>query len=495
MIFSLFLDDEKATERFGEDFALALEKGDLVTLEGDLGTGKTSLSRSIVRTLADDDGMDVPSPTFTLVQVYDLPKFSLTHADLYRINEPEEIDELGFEEAREAGAVLVEWPEKAQGELGKADFAIFLEHQGNGRKITLEAEGRAADRLKRSLEIREFLKSNHRGNFKRRYFTGDASARSYEIIYGKNGHEILMNAPAMEMPEQSGQSYGKIAHLATSVSQFVGIDRLILKNGFVAPKILAQDLKNGLLITDDLGRDGVLDEERKPIENRYIESGKLLSSFHQKEWPKHQKFDDLTLDIPAYDRGVLQAEVSLLLDWYFPYSTGTEVSHSLKEEFYRQWEPFFEIFEQAEQSFVMRDYHSPNIIWRENEQGLKKIGLIDFQDGQIGPTAYDVVSLAQDARVAISRPLEERIIKAYCNERKKGARIFDEEQFKLIYAIAGAQRVSKILGIFVRLDKRDGKPAYLKHLPNCRDYLKRNLEHPALSSLRQFYIASKLVEE
>lgn len=495
MIFSLFLEDEKATERFGEDFALALEKGNLVTLEGDLGTGKTSLSRSIVRTLADDDGMDVPSPTFTLVQVYDLPKFSLTHADLYRINEPEEIDELGFEEAREAGVVLVEWPEKAEGELGKADFAIFLEHQGNGRKITIEAEDRAADRLKRSLEIREFLTSNHRGNFKRRYFTGDASARSYEIIYGKNGHEILMNAPAMEMPEQSGQSYGKIAHLATSVSQFVGIDRLILKNGFVAPEILAQDLENGLLVTDDLGRDGVLDEERKPIENRYIESGKLLSLFHQKEWPKHQKFDDLTLDIPAYDRSVLQAEVSLLLDWYFPYLTGTEVSQSLKEEFYRQWEPFFEIFEQAEQSFVMRDYHSPNIIWRENEQGLKKIGLIDFQDGQIGPTAYDVVSLAQDARVAINRPLEEHIIKAYCDERKKGARIFDEEEFKLVYAIAGAQRVSKILGIFVRLDKRDGKPAYLKHLPHCRDYLKRNLEHPALSSLRQFYIASKLVEE
>ena len=341
MIFSLFLEDEKATERFGEDFALALEKGNLVTLEGDLGTGKTSLSRSIVRTLADDDGMDVPSPTFTLVQVYDLPKFNLTHADLYRINEPEEIDELGFEEAREAGVVLVEWPEKAQGELGKADFAIFLEHQGNGRKITIEAEGRAADRLKRSLEIREFLKSNNRGNFKRRYFTGDASARSYEIIYGKDGHEILMNAPAMEMPEQSGQSYGKIAHLATSVSQFVGIDRLILKNGFVAPEILAQDLEKGLLITDDLGRDGVLDEGRKPIENRYIESGKLLSSFHQKEWPKHQKFDDLTLDIPAYDRSVLQAEVSLLLDWYFPYSTGTEISHSLKEEFYRQWEPCF----------------------------------------------------------------------------------------------------------------------------------------------------------
>ena len=495
MIFSLFLADEKATERFGEDFALALKKGDLVTLRGDLGAGKTSLSRSIIRTLADDDMMEVPSPTFTLVQVYDLPRFSLNHADLYRINEPEEIDELGFAEALKSGVLLVEWPEKAEGALQNANFSVFLEHQANGRKVTVEAEGQAAARLKRSLQIRDFLKNNGRANVKRRYFTGDASARSYELIYGKHSHEVLMNAPEMEMPEKTGQSYAEIAHLATSISQFVGIDRLILENGFVAPKIAAQDLQNGLLITDDLGRDGLLDKNRKPIEHRYIESGRLLSSFHQKDWPEHHQYKDLTLDIPHYDRGVLQAEVSLLLDWYLPYVGQAPADDAIKEAFFKVWEPFFKIFEQSESSFVMRDYHSPNIIWRENEQGLAKLGLIDFQDGQIGPTAYDVVSLAQDARVAISRSLEKNIIEAYCQARRKDARPFDEEQFKLVYAIAGAQRISKILGIFVRLDQRDGKPGYLKHLPHCRDYLKRNLEHPALSSLRQFYLAAKLIEE
>lgn len=495
MIFSLFLENEKATERFGEDFALALKKGDLVTLKGDLGAGKTSLSRAIIRTLADDEAMDVPSPTFTLVQVYDLPRFSLNHADLYRINEPEEIEELGFAEALKSGVLLVEWPEKAEGALEKADFSVFLEHLENGRKVTVKAEGKAAERLKRSLLIRDFLKNNNRENVKRRYFTGDASARSYELIYGNNSHEVLMNAPEMEMPEKTGQSYAEIAHLAMSISQFVGIDRLILENGFVAPKILAQDLQNGLLITDDLGRDDLLDENRKPIEHRYIESGRLLSAFHQKDWPKRRQYDDLILDIPDYDRGVLKAEVSLLLDWYLPYVGQPPADDATREAFFNVWEPFFEIFEQSESSFVMRDYHSPNIIWRENEKGLAKIGLIDFQDGQIGPAAYDVVSLAQDARVAINRTLEKNIIEAYCQERRKDVRPFDEKQFKLVYAIAGAQRISKILGIFVRLDRRDGKPGYLKYLPHCRDYLKRNLEHPALSSLHQFYLAAKLIEE
>lgn len=495
MIFSLFLENEKATDRFGEDFALALKKGDLVTLQGDLGAGKTSLSRAIIRTLADDDALDVPSPTFTLVQAYDLPRFSLNHADLYRINEPEEIDELGFAEALKSGVLLVEWPEKAEGALEKPDFSVFLEHHENGRKVTVKAEGQAAERLQRSLQIRDFLKNNDRANCKRRYFTGDASARSYELIYGKNGHEVLMNAPEMEMPEKTGQSYAEIAHLATSISQFVGIDRLILENGFVAPKIAAEDLQNGLLITDDLGRDGLLDKNRKPIEERYIESGRLLSAFHQKDWPKHRQYDDLTFDIPDYDRGVLRAEVSLLFYWYFPYVNGKTPDKAMKSAFFKVWEPLFDIFERSEPSFVMRDYHSPNIIWRENEKGLAKIGLIDFQDGQIGPTAYDVVSLAQDARVAISRSLEKNIVEAYCQARKQDVRPFDEEQFKRVYAIAGAQRISKILGIFVRLDKRDGKPDYLKYLPHCRDYLKRNLEHPALSSLRQFYLAAKLIEE
>ncbi|WP_297323125.1 tRNA (adenosine(37)-N6)-threonylcarbamoyltransferase complex ATPase subunit type 1 TsaE [uncultured Bartonella sp.] len=494
MIFSLFLENEAVTNRFGEDFALALGKGDLVTLEGDLGAGKTSFARAIIRTLADDDTMDVPSPTFTLVQTYDGTRLPVIHADLYRINEPEEIDELGFDEARENGIILVEWPEKAEGGLGRPDFSVFLAHEGEGRRINVKAEGKAGERFERSLQIRTFLQKNNRGHFRRRYFTGDASARSYELVYGNNRHEILMNAPEMEMPEASGQSYADIAHLGKAISQFIGIDRLILENGFTVPKIAAQDIENGLLISDDLGRDGILDKNRKPITHRYIESVKLLAAFHQKKWLHHRQFDDLTLDIPNYDKGVLKAEVSLLLDWYVPYIDKAP-STATRNVFFDIWQPLFEVFEQSEKTFVMRDYHSPNIIWRDNETGLAKIGLIDFQDGQIGPTAYDVVSLAQDARVAISRPLEKTIVEAYCQARKQDLRPFDEGQFKLVYAIAGAQRASKILGIFVRLDRRDGKSGYLQHFPNIRDYLKRNLEHPALAPLREFYLKAKLIDD
>ncbi|HXW50264.1 MAG TPA: tRNA (adenosine(37)-N6)-threonylcarbamoyltransferase complex ATPase subunit type 1 TsaE, partial [Xanthobacteraceae bacterium] len=96
--FTLTLPDEEATRRFAADVAAALEPGDLVTLSGDLGAGKTTFARALIRALAGDDNIDVPSPTFTLVQLYELPRFSLVHADLYRISSATELAELGFDD-------------------------------------------------------------------------------------------------------------------------------------------------------------------------------------------------------------------------------------------------------------------------------------------------------------------------------------------------------------------------------------------------------------
>ncbi|MGB5842112.1 MAG: tRNA (adenosine(37)-N6)-threonylcarbamoyltransferase complex ATPase subunit type 1 TsaE, partial [Brucella anthropi] len=134
---SYFLPDEAATQRFGEDFALALQKGDLVTLSGDLGAGKSSLARAINRAIADDEGLDVPSPTFTLVQSYETLRIPVAHADLYRISHGEELDELGLPEFLEDGVVLAEWPEQGDSFLPEPSFAVTLSHEGAGRRITV----------------------------------------------------------------------------------------------------------------------------------------------------------------------------------------------------------------------------------------------------------------------------------------------------------------------------------------------------------------------
>jgi N-acetylmuramate 1-kinase len=117
---------------------------------------------------------------------------------------------------------------------------------------------------------------------------------------------------------------------------------------------------------------------------------------------------------------------------------------------------------------------------------MKRVGIIDSQDAVMGHPAYDLVSMAQDARVDISPALEDYIVQQYVALRQRQG-IFDVEDFLTAYAVLGAQRATKILGIFARLNKRDGKPAYLKHMPRVKNYLLRNLQHKALQPLKHWY--------
>ena len=137
----------------------------------------------------------------------------------------------------------------------------------------------------------------------------------------------------------------------------------------------------------------------------------------------------------------------------------------------------------------MRDYHSPNLHWLDDRVGLQRLGLIDFQDAALGPPAYDLASLLQDARVEIPDDLELRLLALYARRRAGADAAFDAEAFAASYAVMGAQRVTKILGLFARLDKRDGKPQYLRHLPRLERRLARNLAHPLLKPLRLWYQA------
>lgn len=497
--FSFLLDDAEATDRFGEDMALALNKGDFISLSGDLGAGKSSLARSMIRTIADDLTLDVPSPTFTLVQTYEDLRIPVAHADLYRISTGEEVDELGFDDFLQDGIILAEWPEQAEGYLPAAQFVITLNHPPlaqEGRVIEINATPEAAKRLERSLAIRAFLAKHKRANAQRRYLLGDASPRAYETINSEFGVEILMDAPQMPFDPQlrDGKSYRQIAHLAENCIPFSALAKLIKAKGFCVPVIEAEDLDQGFLLLEHLGCEGVLDDNRLPIVERYETAARFLAHFHQIAWPDSvsvEKHEDYR--IASFDLDAMMIEVELLCQWYAPRFTGHQLSDEQKRSFTKAWDEVFNHLETAEISLLLRDYHSPNLFWFAEKQGIDRIGMIDFQDAMIGPAAYDVASLALDARVTISEELEQAILQAYCDERRQLAKAFDEENFKSAYAIMGAQRNSKILGIFVRLDERDGKPHYLNHIPRIRDYLARSLQHPSLKPLQQWYAENGLL--
>ncbi len=485
----LTLPDDAATRRLGTDLALALKPGDVVALCGDLGAGKSTLARAAIRTLADDPGLDVPSPTYTLVQAYATTP-PVAHFDLYRLAGDSELDELGFEDSARDGIALVEWPQNAPSAFAAATIVVELAMaQGGGRIAAIAASEAAAARIRRSLTVRDFLTAVGLADAPRRRFTGDASTRRYETVAAHGEILVLMDAPREPdgPPVQNGLSYSRIAHLAEDVAPFVAVAKSLSAAGFAAPAIRKADLDNGFLLIDHLGANTLLDPAGRPVPERYEAAIACLAELHATPWPGAMPVaDGVVHHVPAYDRGALEIEVELIVDWYLPRAKGRPATDDERAAFADIWNGLFDALATAETSLTLRDFHSPNIIWRPEQSGRRRIGLIDFQDAVIGPSAYDVASLAQDARVDIPAELEARLVAHYVALRRaRGG--FDADSFQRAYAIMAAQRASKILGIFVRLLERDAKPQYLRHIPRIKAYLRRTLSHPALAALRALY--------
>src|SRR3954470_21158527 len=161
--FSLALSNETATAHLMADLALLIGPGDVITLTGDLGAGKTAAARALIRYLAGDQTLEVPSPTFTLVQGYDLPPYPLVHADLYRVNDSAELEEIGLSPLPEGTVALIEWPERAGSALPADRIDIALSHRpalgSTARAAVVTGHGRAAAQVERLRGLREFLES------------------------------------------------------------------------------------------------------------------------------------------------------------------------------------------------------------------------------------------------------------------------------------------------------------------------------------------------
>src|SRR3984957_893175 len=198
--FTLVLASEAATQRLAADLANILEGGDFVALAGDLGAGKTTFVRALIADLAGGVTVEVPSPPFTLVQTYELPRFTVVHADLYRLGSASELAELGLDDI--PGAVVVmEWPDRAGDELpeDRIDIAFSLNlspHYGlNHRIVHMVGHGTAAARVDRLGVMLGFLDEAGFGTAPRMRIAGDASTRSYERLTHGGRSFILMNSP------------------------------------------------------------------------------------------------------------------------------------------------------------------------------------------------------------------------------------------------------------------------------------------------------------
>jgi N-acetylmuramate 1-kinase len=483
----------QSTERFARDIAVELGKDTLVTLTGDLGSGKTTFARALIRTLTGDPELEVPSPTFTLMQVYDAPKLKIVHCDLYRIAAPEELAELGWDEASESALVIVEWADRAGGALSpdRLDIGFILEPEEGPeyRVAVVTGYGTWAQRVAIMKAVERLLANSGWQDAKRAYMLGDASVRAYERLTRKDESAILMIAPARPdgPPVRYGKPYSAIARLAEDVKPFVALANGLRARGFSAPEIKAMDLKAGLLLTEDLGHETVL-VDGKPDRERYMVAAEALARLHGEALPDRLPVtEEIEYRIPPYDLDALLIEAELMLDWYLPHRGKNALSASARGTFVNTWKGILTEVMTAPRTWVLRDYHSPNLMWLPERQGTDRIGIIDFQDAVMGHAAYDVVSLAQDARVDLPAGLELQLLGHYAKLRRAADPAFDIPAFARDYAALGAQRGTKILGIFARLNQRDGKPAYLRHLPRIENYVRACLAHPVLSDLKAWY--------
>lgn len=314
----------------------------------------------------------------------------------------------------------------------------------------------------RGERIVAFLTAAGWGGVPRRPLANDASFRRYERLGEGDRCAVLMDAPP---PRED-------------VRPFIAIARLLEKHGFSAPRLLAEDVAAGLLLLEDFGdrtytRLIAAGAAEEPL---YALAVDLLIELHRGFLP------DAASAVPPYDDQRLLAEAALLVDWYLPAVTGRPVETALRDEYLSLWRGLLPVARGVPDSLVLRDYHVDNLMLLGGRAGTAACGLLDFQDAVVGPRSYDLVSLLEDAR----RDVPDHIVDAMLRRYLVAFPDLDPTAFAASYAVLGAQRNCKIVGIFTRLCVRDGKPVYLAHIPRVWRLIERDLRHPALTPIARW---------
>ena len=314
----------------------------------------------------------------------------------------------------------------------------------------------------RDQQILSFIETHGWSRAKRQTLADDASFRRYDRLTLEGRSAVLMHAP----PDKE------------DVRPFITIAAILRDLGLSAPKLYAQDPEHGLLLLEDLGDDTytrVLATNPEREHSLYSLATDLLITLHS-------RFSQ-NLELPQYDDACLHSEANLLLDWYLPAVTGKKATDAVRQDYEVLWHRLFQLARVVPSTLVLRDYHVDNLMWLPRRPGFAACGLLDFQDAVIGPVTYDLVSLFEDARRDVPAALARKGLNHYLEAFPD----LDPNALYMSYAILGAQRCAKILGIFTRLDKRDSKPDYLCHLPRVWRWLEADLAHPVLCELRAWF--------
>jgi len=319
--------------------------------------------------------------------------------------------------------------------------------------------------------IEAFLDAAGWGGARRRLLAADASFRRYERVTRNGERIVLMDAPP---PQENVQAFLRVAHR-------------LLDLGLSAPRPHRIDTAHGLMLLDDFGDRTFTRALAEGIDERFLYELAIdtLIALHRRWRPSIAAAagagaEDL---LPPYDDRRLLDEAALLPDWFLPALRGAPVDDNLRESYLAAWRAVLPLARGVPEVLVLRDYHVDNLMLLDGRDGIAACGLLDFQDAVIGPVAYDVVSLLEDARRDISSQIVTDMLARYLAAFPE----LNAAAFRLSYTVLGVQRAAKIVGIFTRLSWRDGKPQYLHHVPRVWRLIEAGLTHPGLAPLKAWF--------
>lgn len=308
----------------------------------------------------------------------------------------------------------------------------------------------------------EFVRGAGWGNAGERLLAGDASFRRYFRLNRLRESAVVMDAPR---PHED-------------VRPFVRIARHLIALGLSAPQILAEDVEHGFLLLEDFGDDTfarvlAAGGDEKELYGRATDV--LVRLYCAGE---HAVLPGLG----AYAGDALIEAAMLLPEWYLPAATGKPTPPEETARYVAAWKECLAALPTDTDALLLRDYHKDNLLWLPARSGVQACGLLDFQDAQRGHPSYDLVSLIEDARRDVAPAVHAACLERYIGETG----LADPAGFRTGFAIMAAQRHARIIGLFIRLLERDGKPDYFVHLPRVWRMFEHALKHDALEPLRSW---------
>lgn len=441
---TIFLPDENATTELGSELAPRLESGDVVLLKGSVGAGKSHLARAIIQTRLGYPE-DVPSPTYTLIQTYTEPSAEIFHADLYRLSDTSELVELGLQDAFENAICLVEWAERlGKEDIPKGALELTLETQGEGRLATISSSAPSWQKAVHAFTRTQFLIGSGWVGARKTSVAGDLSSRTYQRLKLGAHSAILMDAGVD----------------VASTQQFVGVSEWLNTNGYSAPKTLAHDPNNAMILLDDFGDEPL--SKRHDVEEQMSLCLIFLADIRQKATPA----------LPCPSSAEL-AEMTELASHY----PGADFN-ALKRFRAHLSGCIEKVMSGVQPTVSLRDFHADNIMWLAERDGIARLGLLDFQDAFLTHPVYDLVSLLTDARREVSSKSRQALILEYA--KVTGDDLVDLQE---AFAVFSVQRNLRILGIFSRAALEHGKTHHVPNLPRVYGYLIEALGHAAFKDV------------